>query len=433
MEDDYEDTRSVLHLAMDTVLQPARSTLTTLTSKTARRAYLTTLLIFLTSLLLLGTAVVAYITFYYAYVPLRGFSTPIHLQFDPLAQTHPHATAPLGDVLVAHQKYDVRLNLRMPRTPANLRAGNFMLDVRLLAPGLAGPLDTVVRAAAAAVAGDEGPDDVVVRSSRAAILEYRSWAMEVRERVVWGLWYVAGWRREEEEVSVRMLEDVVFEKGVRGLPRWVRVDVRGREVLQVYECEIVFRARLSGLRYIMYNHRIISFITFTSLFYAIELTSLLISWALLSLLFPSSSKPKPPPKSPKREIKPDDDDPAIKLEHDHDHDHDSDSAESTTLSTTSRSFPTYTRQPPLHYSSPPPIKKEEDPEDSSGDLSALPLAAGEAADDEDDDDEADDFVLDEDENLRRIAADSGLGTSLESSGGGGGGVRRRRSGGGLGR
>lgn len=92
------------------------------------------------------------------------------------------------------------------------------------------------------------------------------------------------------------------------------------------------------------------------------------------------------------------------------------------LSDTSRTFPTFSRQPPLRYSA-PKIKKEEEPDEEEKILQATniqPLTNAEA----DDEDEDADFVI---EGRAGGRSDSGLGTSLESSAGRTDGVKRRRS------
>lgn len=93
------------------------------------------------------------------------------------------------------------------------------------------------------------------------------------------------------------------------------------------------------------------------------------------------------------------------------------------LSDTERTFPTYSRQPPLRYSS-PKVKEEKE---EKGQIPDVPVAGVDA----DDEDEDADFLADEPAPLRGgLHSDSGLGTSLESSGPRREAVRRRRSGGG---
>lgn len=128
-------------------------------------------------------------------------------------------------------------------------------------------------------------------------------------------------------------------------------------------------------------------------------------WVAISLLFLSSTSEATP--SGKSELQDDGD---IKSETADDHDL------SEGLSDTSRTFPTYSRQPPLRYSS-SKIKKEEEEEEK---LSAPPLHATTL--EADDEDEDADFVI---ERGGRFT-DSGLGTSVESSGVRSDSVRKRR-------
>jgi len=60
------------------------------TSKPARRTYLNTLLFMIASSILLGLAIVAYLLFYFNYVPQMGIERTIHLQYgylNPLLPT----------------------------------------------------------------------------------------------------------------------------------------------------------------------------------------------------------------------------------------------------------------------------------------------------------------------------------------------------------
>ena len=90
----------------------------------------------------------------------------------------------------------------------------------------------------------------------------------------------------------------------------------------------------------MYTFRLTSFLLFTTAFWLVEMGAALTTWAVLShFLFPSSSTKTPsshpvkpdPTTTTSKPIKPDPDTP---LE---------------SPSATSRTFPTYGRQPPLRY------------------------------------------------------------------------------------
>lgn len=160
----------------------------------------------------------------------------------------------------------------------------------------------------------------------------------------------------------------------------------------------------------MYNHRILSLLAFTSLFWTVEMGFFLCTWGLFTLFFSRPAAPSQPKREPATAIK-----------------NEATEESDLALSDVSRTFPTFSRQPPLHYSS-PKVKEE----DSERALEELPPRTPGDADDEDEDEDAD-FVLDERHGMGGVPSDSGLGTSMESSMEGRGLVRRRSGGGGKGR
>jgi seipin len=141
--------------------------------------------------------------------------------------------------LVAGQAYDVRVELRMPRAPRNLEAGNFMLDLQLLGP-------------AAPTTSSSGEEQAapIARERRPASLTWRSAPVELAYKAVGLPLYVVGWWREEERVGVSLMEGVTFAaRGRRAvLPTDVRIDILTDARLQIYSAEVSFRTRLRGLR-----------------------------------------------------------------------------------------------------------------------------------------------------------------------------------------
>lgn len=237
------------------------------TSKPARRIYLSTFLFFIASLVLLCLAAIAYILFYLNSIPTRGFTRTIYLQFDSHhlgINNSPWGITDLGRELVSGQPYDVKVILHMPRTPTNIEAGNFMVDLRLLSPLLPGLTNE--------------PAETLARSRRPAILTYYSPAMEHVHNAAGLPLHVLGWRRESEILEVGMMEDVEFDKGWRNLPSKARVELQssmmgeGGRKLQVYEAKLVFTARLKGLRYVMYKYWFTSFVVFTFAFWVVEMS-----------------------------------------------------------------------------------------------------------------------------------------------------------------
>ena len=92
-------------------------------SPTLLKAYLRTALTLVASTGLFVTAIIAYISFYYTYIPVRSIAVPIYLQFPTLphvtAVTSPATPFPYGVAklkgLVGQQKYDVVVEVDMPR------------------------------------------------------------------------------------------------------------------------------------------------------------------------------------------------------------------------------------------------------------------------------------------------------------------------------
>lgn len=297
-----------------------------------------------------------------------------------------------------------------------------MISLSLLAPVTA----TSSRASQTYVSIADSTDlPVLAHSSRPTSLTYTSPLLSVAHKAAFLPLYVTNLKHETETLHVPLMEHVRFEKGWRNLPKALRLEVKSRERLQIYGCEISVRARLRGIRWWMYNHRVFSFAVGTSFFWASGMGSLLTIWGLASLLLPSARKTDKTQKiegASDAEIDGKDKTKTIKRE---DRDSDLD-----TMSDTSRSFPTFSRQPPLHYSSSSSRTKQEPREDESkaqagGEGAAAAAAAADVS--ATDTDEDADFLLQEPESVwqsQREFRDSGLGTSYES--GSGSNLSRRR-------
>lgn len=357
----------------NTALLPVRIAV----SKPAQRAYLTSVLFFSTCFFLLIVSIAAYLAFYWTYIPRIGFSRPIHLQFDSL-ESPPWGVANLAPDLVSLQPYDVKLQIRLPRTKTNTEIGNFMVETSLFAPGEKG---SVIDDSRIPVAKDPETSKVLASSRRSAILTYYSPVVDLARKATELHWLILGWRLEAETLEIPVFNGVSFAKGWRNVPDTMQIQVQSPARMQIYEANVVFMARFQGLRWIMYNHRITSAIVFIGAFWGTEVLFTAICWAVLSVWIFSSGDDT----SIKTEAK---DNKRIKAE-------DSEGEEQAMLSDTERTYPTYSKGPAMRYSS-PAIKKEETEPEPFPQLLTTALEA-------DDEDESDDFF------------DSGLGTSLESS------------------
>ena len=257
---------------------------------------------------------------------------------------------------------------------------------------------------------------ILAHSRRPAILTYVSPLVDTASTLSGIPFYVLGWKTESEVLEVPIFEGVEFAKGWMNIPRNVKVVVEADEKMQFYEVGVKIVARFSGLRWMVYNHRILSYLFFTSTFWTCSMLSCLIAWFVLSTFFEEDKDTV----TKKEEIE--DENETIKSEDEENEQFDPFSTED--LSDTSRSFPTLGRQMPLHFSgrrdsrreqgaADEKVKREQDSVMAS--TSIQPLGA--EADDEED----------EDELGVRSWRDSGIGTSLEEGDRKSNVQRRRRS------
>ncbi|KAK3945586.1 putative adipose-regulatory protein-domain-containing protein [Diplogelasinospora grovesii] len=374
-----------------------RSTLRALTSKTAQRTLLNTVLITVASVVLYGFAVLGYLLFYHNYLPDQVTTVPVHLQYGygthpyGIASLHPPYTSSSGRMKDL-QAYDISVSLTLPRSPPNLERGNFMLALHLLYPTIPQRPGMDVQKILS-----EGWD-VLYTSTRPAIMPYTDPMVSTASRVLFLGYHILFPHSETETLVVPMAERLTFPRGGK-LPGSLVLEVQAGQNLQVYKTEVTLTAQLSGLRWVMYNHWLASFMVFTGAFWGLEVVFMAAAWGALMLVLGgvgggegSGDKVgiKGGEKGTGRRI--------IKGEEE--------------MSDTERTFPSTSKQPPLRYEG--RVKTEEGVEGTTA-LAEVP-AVGAEADDEDDEIATEGF------------RDSGIGTSGYSDHLSREGARRRLSG-----
>ena len=322
-------------------------------------------------------------------------------------QKWPHAVAGVQG-LVDRQKYDVSVEMVVPRSRSNLQAGNWMIELSLRGPssstssGIKSMLgwddDTAEPTTPGGTAPATSRPPVLAHSRRPAILTYRSWPTEHLYRLLRLPLYLTGFGTESETLHVSMLESAYFPSTA---PSSLRLELRSRTPLEVYRAYVHIKARLEGLRWLMYNYRVFSAVVFVGLFWGTEMGVLMITWGVVTMLFSASTT------AANKEG--DDDERRNKGKN---HEHDGASEPGTPYSDTSHTFPTLSAQRPLRYSSPENKTKAKE-ELGNRKLEDIPLKEDAEADDEDDD-----FVLEEPVprgvESQAVFTDSGLGTGMDS-------------------
>ncbi|RYC58414.1 hypothetical protein CHU98_g7791 [Xylaria longipes] len=260
---------------MDYVKAPYRVA----TSSTAKRTYIRTVLFVFASIALLGIAALAYPVFYYNYVPKKLITVPIHLQYN--AGPNPYGILTLSPDLMQEQAYDVTVDLTLPRSPANLERGNFMVALYALKSAPVNPaLFSISNPGSGNPYQHVSADNIVFASRRPVLVPYADPLVTTASRVLFLLYHLA-WPHAAETVTLNVLmgELVEFKRGA--LPLSVLVDIQAGQALQVYSSRVTLVARLSGMRWFMYNHRILAFVACTAAFWVAEMVAMGAALALL--------------------------------------------------------------------------------------------------------------------------------------------------------
>lgn len=271
------------------------------TSPTAVKAYLTTALFLFTSFVLLSISTTAYAFFYYNYIPQTDLERPIYLQYD--LDQYPMAEIQLDpSVLISQQPYDVSVTLHMPHGPVNKASGNFMLDLTLHGKK---KKDTMQSTILEKMNMDEMiPSPPLHSSRRPALVPYSSLPASLARKIIYTPLHILTSSKtydpDSVTLTVPMFEEIEFARGKDNIPTHAKLVIQTQRPsapiytasstipiphLEVYSAKLTFQVRFHGLRYLVYNHRILSFLIFSSIFYGVSISTVAVVWAVLAMLF----------------------------------------------------------------------------------------------------------------------------------------------------
>ena len=282
------------------------------------------------------------------------------------------------------QDYDVSVTLLMPRSPANVNRGNFMVSLFFLdSSGIS--QDQGAPYLPPEPYGHFDGKTVLFSSRRPALVPYQDPFVSSASKLLFLFYHMLFPSTQTCTLTIPMAEAVQFRRASL-LPASLYIEVQAGQTIEVSRAEVTLTARLRGLRWLMYNYRLFTFAALCTLFWTCEFAFLCLAWLVWSggsgAAAESRAKSEPPAGSRTREELPD----------------------------VPATFPTYGRQPPLKYE---PRVKDEQKERLLEDVPP----PGAEADDEDDDGH---------ESRSSWKGDSGIGTSY-SEGGGTTQLRRRTS------
>ncbi|KAL3874952.1 hypothetical protein ACJMK2_037900 [Sinanodonta woodiana] len=194
-------------------------------------------LIFLVSIIL-WLSVFSYGCFYYVYMPIVSFSTPVYFQFRVCDDGSGKCSFPSANIslyndgqsviFMSGQSYHVMLEMDVPESPVNQNLGMFMVRMMVY---------------------DRQGQEVKV-SSRSAILQYRSQLLRILETFVFSPFLLTGYAKQKQIIPVELFSDYVddaYRPAVTAI-----IEVRNTRV-EIYSAELKVLAEFTGIRYLMYH------------------------------------------------------------------------------------------------------------------------------------------------------------------------------------
>ncbi|KAF9190090.1 Berardinelli-Seip congenital lipodystrophy 2 (seipin) [Haplosporangium sp. Z 11] len=221
--------------------------------------------------LLIGISLVAYLSFYWIYIPQRGHVGQVYLQYarptvpnvigeGPFAQVDFTSGGRYSQFLRAEQAYDISVNLHVPASESNMEIGNFMVKVTL--------------------ARKDGRE--IATASRPAIMTYQSTPLKLMRTAWKAVPLVLEWSKEDQIIKVPLFEN--FVEDPRNPVGQARIQI-STPALQVYSSSIHIDAHFHGLRYFMYYYKVSTALVFMTVFIFWEIVFSILTWQLLNSWF----------------------------------------------------------------------------------------------------------------------------------------------------
>jgi len=143
-------------------------------------------------------------------------------------------------------------------------------------------LDLALFSQAASTASANLSTHLLANSRRPAILTYASQIVDTANKISRIPLYVIGWWREAENLKINMIEGIEFARGWKNIPGSLRLGIQSQERMQIYTARVRFDARFTGLRWMVYQWRVLSFLIFCSMFWVVSMMSTSLVWFLLA-------------------------------------------------------------------------------------------------------------------------------------------------------
>lgn len=169
----------------------------------------------------------------------------------------------------------------MPRSPANLDRGNFMISIHLLDQDVSPTLQDTARRFADEHDQFDG-HSILFSSRRPALTPYVDPLVSLASRILFLFYYMLFLGSQKDELSVGLAERVSFAKDT-AVPASAYLEIEAGQALQTYQASLTLTAQLRGLRWLMFHYRLPTYIFFTLLFWACEVLFMTAAWSFWSM------------------------------------------------------------------------------------------------------------------------------------------------------
>lgn len=236
-----------------------------------------------------------------------------------------------------------------------------------------------------------GESAVLFHSRRPALVPYVDPVVSLASRTFFLLYHMLFPSSNTCVMNIPLAESLAFPRDA-AVPVSAYLEVEAGQGIQIYHAALTMTAQLRGLRWLMFHYRLLTYVTFTTLFWACEMLFMSAAWALWSSIVGGPASNFKNGRNGKR----------IGSRGEFEDEEGSGDDIQDELLDYPHQFPTYGKQPPLKHE--PEVKKEEERQRP---LSEIPIAGAEA-------DDEDEFDYKDDNSQWR--GDSGIGTSYSEEG-----------------
>uniref|UniRef100_A0A8D3B5Q6 Seipin n=1 Tax=Scophthalmus maximus TaxID=52904 RepID=A0A8D3B5Q6_SCOMX len=228
----------------------------TMTISNTRQRVMRSFIVFFFTLLLLCLAVFLYGSFYYSYMPMAAFSTPVHFHYrtDCESPTSFLCSYPLANitlmrnkknVLTFGQAYQISLQLDMPESPTNQELGMFMIKTTCFSQE-GGQVASSARSARQLLSAS---------STRSSMLRYRSDLLRTMGTLLFLPAFLTGATEQKQVLEVELFSD--FTDDPYAPSATAVIEILSNKV-QIYSSQLYVHAHFTGIRYFLFYFPVVS-------------------------------------------------------------------------------------------------------------------------------------------------------------------------------